>query len=202
MLTGNKNLDYKILNELDDKDLVNVCQTNHHANELCNNETFWLNRIRIKFPYLSLGILNKYKGNKSWSQYYIKDLREINSSNAKIKLILGSDSGRLDKIIIAVNKGADIRMYRDAVLITASIKGHLEVVKYLTGLGADVRTSNNAPIREASKRGYLDLVKYLVENGADFRVNNNEPVRLASEKGYLNIVNYLISQGAIDPRRN
>ena len=34
MLTGHKNLDFKILNKLDDVDLVKVCQTNHQANEL------------------------------------------------------------------------------------------------------------------------------------------------------------------------
>ena len=202
MLTGNRNLDFKILNELDDKDLVNVCQTNHHANELCNNETFWLNRIRIKFPYLSLDILNKYKGNKSWSQYYIKDLRRINPSNAQNKLFLGADSGRLDKIIIAVNNGADIRMYRGAAVKTASENGHLEVVKYLKGLGVDIRVLNDYAFRYASYNGHLDVVKYLVENGANVRAANDFAVKTASQKGYLDVVKYLVSQGAPDPRRN
>jgi len=41
MLTGNKDVDRKILNELEDKDLVNVCQTNKQANLLCNDQVFW-----------------------------------------------------------------------------------------------------------------------------------------------------------------
>ena len=81
MLTGNQNLDFVILNELDDKDLVNLCQTNRQANELCNNQTFWLNRISLKFPYLGIDVLKQH-----WSEYYIKDLRTVTPKNAQDKL--------------------------------------------------------------------------------------------------------------------
>ena len=84
MLTGNKNLDFKILNQLDDKDLVNLCQTNHQANELCDDQTFWLNRILIRFPYLDLNILKQYKQERSWSQYYIEDLRTVNENSKRL----------------------------------------------------------------------------------------------------------------------
>ena len=77
MLTGVKDLDFKILGELEDKDLVSYCQTNKQADEICKDQGFWLNRILLKFPYLSWEILNKYKGDRSWSEYYINDLRDI-----------------------------------------------------------------------------------------------------------------------------
>ena len=45
MLTGNKDVDRKILNELEDKDLVNACQINKKAHTLCNDQVFWMNRV-------------------------------------------------------------------------------------------------------------------------------------------------------------
>ena len=59
MLTGIKDLDHKILNNLEDKDLVRVCQTNKRAQELCNDyDEFWLNRILSKFN-IPIDILKK-----------------------------------------------------------------------------------------------------------------------------------------------
>ena len=60
MLTGVKDLDFKILNQLEDIDLVNVCKTNTVANKLCNDQGFWLQRIMIKYPYLDLNILKQF----------------------------------------------------------------------------------------------------------------------------------------------
>jgi len=59
MLTGDKNLDFKILNQLDDKSLVNYCTTDKKANQICNSQIFWMNRILTKFPYLDIRLLNK-----------------------------------------------------------------------------------------------------------------------------------------------
>ena len=75
LLTGVRDLDMKILNELEDVDLVKMCQMNRAAKTICTDQNFWLNRILTKFPYLSLDILNKYKGDRTWSEYYIEDLR-------------------------------------------------------------------------------------------------------------------------------
>ena len=230
MLTGDKNLDFVILNKLEDNDLVNLCQTNQHANALCNNQTFWLNRIMIKFPYLGLDLLKHYKGDRDWSQYYIKDLRQITTTNAQEKLNYASMSGRLDHIAIAFNKGADITYendrpvrwssengYLDVVkylaglganiraannysIRRASLKGHLDVVKYLVGLGANTRAWDNQSVRWASKYGHLEVVKFLVENGADVRAKNDESVKFANVNKHYDVVDYLVSQGAPDPR--
>jgi len=44
MLTGNKNVDIKILNELDDENLIKMCDINKEAMEFCNNnQNLWLN---------------------------------------------------------------------------------------------------------------------------------------------------------------
>ena len=87
MLTGNKDIDRKILNKLEDKDLVRVCKVNKEANSLCNDQVFWMNRIFSRFPKIGGDVLKANKGNRSWSEYYIKDLRKINKSNADEYLV-------------------------------------------------------------------------------------------------------------------
>ena len=53
MLTGNKNIDIKILNELEDVDLVKFCQVNKQVNSICNDQVFWMNRVFNRFGYVS-----------------------------------------------------------------------------------------------------------------------------------------------------
>ena len=49
-----KDLNYKILNQLDDRPLVNYCSTNKEAHELCMNNNFWRDRFITKFPYFEV----------------------------------------------------------------------------------------------------------------------------------------------------
>lgn len=228
MLTGNKDLDLKILGELEDKDLVNICQVNKRADEICKDQSFWLNRIMLKFPYLSLDMLNKYKHDRSWSQYYIEDLRKINLADVNNTLIDSSKNARLDHVIIAINNGANINTKHNLAIRYASSKGHLNIVKYLVSLektdihlndalksasyagnldmikylisqGADVQTQDNYSVKYASKNGHLNVVKYLVSVGANIHVNNNEAVRLANENARFEVIDYLVSLGAPHP---
>ena len=196
MLTGNRNLDFIIFNKLNDVDLVNVCQTTHQANELCGDQTFWLNRILSRFPYLSLDLLKQYKQERSWSQYYIEDLRQVTSLNAQNKLETESKTGRLDVIIVAVNEGANIKANNDSVVRNACYNGHLEIVKYLVSQGADIRVDNDYAVRNACLNGHLEVVKYLIGLGADVRKYNDYAVRFACENGHLDVVKYLVSQGS------
>lgn len=46
--TGHKDTDFLILMQLDDKELAAACSVNKYLNELCGNETFWLNRILLR----------------------------------------------------------------------------------------------------------------------------------------------------------
>ncbi len=160
-MIGNKDIDRKILNQLDDEDLVNMCQVNKKTHSLCNDQVFWMNRVFNRFGYVGGDILRKYKKNRSWSEYYIKDLRKINSTNANFKLIVGSDDGRLDRVIISLNIGANIHVYNDVSLRWASSAGHIEVVKYLVGHGVNIHADDDAALRWARQNGHTEIVKYL-----------------------------------------
>ncbi len=196
MLTGNKDVDRKILNNLDDKDLVNVCQVNKKAQSLCNDQVFWMNRVFLKFGYVGGDILRKHKKNRTWSEYYIKDLRKINSTNAHEYLRNGSYRGRLDHVIISLKNGANIQSYVNYSLIEASENGQTEVVKYLVELkpdGANIHVQNDYSLRVASRHGYLEIVKYLVGHGANINALDDTALRWASEEGHIEVVKYLKS---------
>lgn len=49
-LTGNKQTDFLILKKLTDYELTRVCQVNKYVNSLCQDDTFWLNRILKNYP--------------------------------------------------------------------------------------------------------------------------------------------------------
>ncbi len=201
-LTGIKDIDFKILNNLDDSSLVQYCTTNKEANKVCNNQIFWMNRTIKTFPYVNIETLRKYKGNRQWSEYYIDDLRKINISNADEYLRDGSEEGRMDIVIISLHNGANVHTDNDSAVIDASEFRHLEVLKYLVSMGANIRAQNDFAVRLASIRGHFEIVKYLVSLGADICADDDYAVRMASEYGKLEVVKYLVSLGADIHARN
>ena len=65
-LTGIKDLDFVILNKVDDKSLGSYCSTNKIAKKWCDDEKFWMNRI---ITFYGQEALNG-KGDLSYSEYY------------------------------------------------------------------------------------------------------------------------------------
>ena len=146
MLTGNRDVDMEIMQQLDDRDLINLCLIDQNSRNICNTEMFWMNRVLRKisdsvlrkFPDLDLEIAKLYKGDRTWKDYYIKDLRRVTGDD--MMLIQNSERGRLDRVIIGIKKGADIHVRYEEPLRRADIKGHVDVVAYIVTLsmGLDV----------------------------------------------------------------
>ena len=66
-LTGNRDVDLKILAELDDDSLLNFCQIkNQYVKKLCTNEYFWINRL-----YKVFGKVAKSQTRKTWRNLYL-----------------------------------------------------------------------------------------------------------------------------------
>ncbi len=167
MFTGVKDTDRIILNKLNDKDLLSICSTNKSWRNFCNtDQTFWMNRVYNKFPYLSSDIINKYRNDKTWSEYYI-DLRRINKNNKQQRLYDASDNGRLDLVMVALNQGANIHAQDERALRRAAENGHLDVVKYLVEKGANIHAQDERALRWAALNGHLDVVKYIIEKGSN-----------------------------------
>ncbi len=80
MLTGNKDTEYIVLSNLDDRTLFNYCQTDKSAKKICSNDAFWKSRFTYKFGEKYL----KFKsGGKNWKKFYLEivsiiDMDDIN----------------------------------------------------------------------------------------------------------------------------
>ena len=68
--TGIKDLDLKILMELDDKDLIKTCATNRELYRICNvDQSFWRNRYVKQYDEEAA----KYKPEgRSWKNHYMQ----------------------------------------------------------------------------------------------------------------------------------
>ncbi len=172
MLTGNKDVDRKILNELEDKDLVSLCQINKQANSLCNDQVFWMNRVFLRFGYVGGNILRKYKGDRTWSEYYIQDLRKINPTNADKYLETGSHEGKLYHVIIALKNGANIshedftiltKYYNNLALLSNTVSKLTPTQRLVYPNGMNVgRKDVRGVIQEYTKK-LGDIFKYFPE---------------------------------------
>ena len=65
--TGNKDVDFKIMENMDDKTLLNFCLTNKYISALCNYDPFWRRRFSDRIGY---GVLKPT--DMSWKKYYLK----------------------------------------------------------------------------------------------------------------------------------
>lgn len=62
--SGIKDIDMKILMELGDEDLYDVCQTDKRIRDICNDDIFWMRRTMLKKENIAK------PENMSWRQYY------------------------------------------------------------------------------------------------------------------------------------
>lgn len=92
-LTGHKDTDYKLLMDIDDRELGMVCQVNKKVNEICNDDAFWFARI-IEKLYLQdfVDNVSKLKDFLEFDNYkelyiYLKTL------GARLKYSMGYFSG-------------------------------------------------------------------------------------------------------------
>ena len=113
----------RMLSNLNDQDLVSYCRISKKASVFCNQQLFWYKKIG---DILSLSTADQYRNGRSWSDYYIDDLRNINAGNAYQYLMDGARTGRLDHVIIALNM-ADLRPYYNEAYKIAVESGNTNV---------------------------------------------------------------------------
>ncbi len=193
-----KDIIFNIGINLDLKDLLSFCTTSKHINSLLCRD-IWLYNIKKYFPSLHPGVMNLYRNDRSWKQYYIQDLYRVQSQLYQtVKILLTSSrSGRVDLVICTLDLG--VYAISDAFII-ASIYGQYAVVKLLIEHGVNIKSRNEA-VRYASQYGYYEIVKLLIDSGADIQTENNYAVRWANLNKHYDVVKLLIDYGAPDPRK-
>ena len=115
MLTGYKDLDFEILNNLNDKDLVSFCSTSREAETLCKNQIFWQRRVIDRFgKYLSLETMKVFKADRDWSDYYIELSQKLRSSHPSYEAAKALEYGRKDiEELLRKVKGVNMEFMKD-----------------------------------------------------------------------------------------
>ncbi len=115
--TGLPATDILILAELSDRELIDTCTVNKYVNNICNNESFWLNRVLNKYSNrLGSGkeIREKYfSPGTTWKEYYLwlSNLEDDMFAVANVQIIHNREDlnilfGRdLDEPILVSNRG-------------------------------------------------------------------------------------------------
>jgi hypothetical protein len=103
-MLGNKDIDYIILENLDDKSLLNMCLTNKYTYKLCSDDNFWRKRF-IKY----FGDFEKDEF-KTWKQTYLEVLyyNDIAYEVDKINNAMGlaAQDGNFNMVRYFISRGA------------------------------------------------------------------------------------------------
>ena len=79
-LTGNKDIDFVILNQLSDYELTQVCQVNKYVNALCQDKFLWINRLMqvLKIDIETIRTAKDYFEFESYKELYTYLRKEYN----------------------------------------------------------------------------------------------------------------------------
>jgi hypothetical protein len=89
--TGMKDIDLKILSQLEDKDLFNMCLVNTYVSNLCKDEILWKNRLFKNYKKF-LSIAKRYYtdryGEVTIEEEYGKNLEKLNNPDSWKKIYI------------------------------------------------------------------------------------------------------------------
>ena len=183
---------------LDDVSLAHACMINPEMTKRICNNTLWINKISKKFN-MSRYEMDQYKGKNTYWAYYDYLSRIVDNNRSNDILFNGSGIGRLDLVLIALNKGVNDRDLNSALLISSK-HGYPDIVKLMLDRGANInyrgQFSDNTALILASANGHIDIVRLLLDKGADVHAANEYALRLASTNGHIDIVRLLLDKGA------
>jgi hypothetical protein len=103
--TPQKDVNLKILEDLDDRSLLNYCRTNKAAQKLCNDEGFWQRRTLQKFENI------KIPYGMTWRKYYLyrlsHDIVTVESDRypgIKSEVIIEKDSPYMTNLLFRLKE--------------------------------------------------------------------------------------------------
>lgn len=223
VFTQTRDADLLILEKLDDESLIRTCSVNQYLRHICDNETFWKNRLEknysdaipfrngmnyknlylfiVKYLSMSKGnidyaMLNAaYEGNKNLVEYFIsKGAKDFDEG-----LKAAAEGGHINLVDYFLNKGA---ITKHVGLDIAARNGDKNLIEFLLSKGAGRGSGGFSHAFYAAIQGnHLDLVKFFAEKEKNFSRFGDAYIlgrglRLAKKLGYKDIVDYLLSLGA------
>lgn len=187
-LTLWKDIDRKIIENLDEKSILSICSSSKKLfTQICNDD-FIQSLLEKRYPEST-----KYKPkNQSWKNflltvfYWKGKLKEDFGFN-----YAGGDFKR-EYIVLKNSIGSS------DILSEAAHIGDLNLAKHAMENGANVHLYNETPLRYAIINGKLEMVKFLAERGANIHYGNDILTDTAARNFHLDIYKYLVSKG-LDP---
>ncbi len=168
MLTGNKDSDRYILQQLeDDRDLLSACSVNKYALEVCN-DTFFVTRIHNKYPNTM-----KYKPlHIGWKQYYLSTVYYINKMLEDYNFKYVDGDPKLYYDLLLKYSPTDLG---NGILSTENIEkiiqgryksasyGYRDLLEYFINFMPWASESLIIELLEAARGGHKDLVDFIIK---------------------------------------
>ena len=139
-LTGVKDLDLKILSEVNDRDLFSFCLVNKQINQICKDEHFWRNRFLSRF-----GQFQK-PANVSWRKQYLITVSILEYQKELISIMQTN-------LLPDITPSDLLRIYHLQSKIS-SLNDSLEKITYQTELMSLIER-NLSPDFDSSRMMYL-----------------------------------------------
>jgi hypothetical protein len=217
----NKDLDVKIMVDLDEKDFMSLCSVNKYTQGLCQSDTVYINRLHKNYPDVI-----QYKPEfMSWKKFYLKALYYILKLKEEYKFIYLTGNPLIYyKILNTASEGKEIfvrageRCYIDLISISVDSEGIYkfddlpnEIVAHFSGkCGLDfikevIESSPNEidhsmlheGLNDAAKYNNVPVFKYLFQFVKNKNENHLLPLR-AGQSGNQEIIDMLIDYGYSD----
>jgi hypothetical protein len=209
ILTGQKDADLSIMNNMDDKTLFSFCMSSNdvYLQRLCNDENFWTNKFLKKYDEQILSFKNPKKTIKRFylqlSYYDDKYLSKEIEVPPHLKQLLGKNRPtHMGGVPITEEMITNLkRMYVptkfDDALREAARGGmaDIDVVNYLIVRGA---TDLNPGMIEAAFQGNKKLVEFFIRKGAN---DMNSGLASAIKGNKEELIQFFRSRGGIDTSR-
>jgi len=200
-------LAYMIINLLDLKSIIRILQINWHFKYFVQDMPIY-RELLICQNYLKYTSLSKSKYNigekifiSACANNCLTILRNL-EHKIMIKKVINKglrktcENGHLKVAKFLVEKGADIHIHDNCVLVTACENGHLGVAKFLMDKGVSIRAFNDCALWRTCSNGHLEMVKFLVDKGANIHVHDDYALMRACFNGHLGVVKFLVEKGA------
>jgi hypothetical protein len=153
--TGIKDLDYKIMEELDIKSLLNFCRTDKYISQLCENDMFWKRRFEQR---IGNGIFKPVE--MTWKRYYL-DLLSNEHNNPQGDVIREP----LINILLNANFGNNTNEIREALKLPLKNKMlNRDIMVMLGSIGAIFNKDDFERSTDKNLSAGFDLLK---KNGVD-----------------------------------
>lgn len=181
LLTGIRDVDRLIIDELSDEDFLNMCSLNRtYAERVCTDDYFRL-RTKARFPETI-----PYKVLPTWKNHYLSIVKYIDLLKREYNYDYVPSDENPEYLYIAMeyftdsnpsNLSIDDSQYNEFSaeegLLAAIQADDLDIVKYLVDVQrADIDFYDGDPLNIAIQIQSLEIIEYLMEAGAEYDIDD------------------------------